>query len=112
MDGKRDRREAQEYNRIKKAAWKQKSVENNLMYERQERIHARNQEGSSSSSSHELHSRGIREDVNDVYSDPLYRVGDYYDVWVSGDTTPGVHSTMQGHCACRTPTSLCDCLLH
>ena len=69
-------------------AWKQKSVENNLMYERQERIHARNQEGSSSSSSHELHSRGLREDVNDVYSDPLYRVGDL--VMILKDTRPGV----------------------
>ena len=68
-------------------AWKQKSVENNLMYERQERIHARNQEGSSSSS-HELHSRGLREDVNDVYSDPLYRVGDL--VMILKDTRPGV----------------------
>lgn len=69
-------------------AWKQKRVENNLMYERQERIHARNQEGSSSSSSHELHSRGLREDVNDVYSDPLYRVGDL--VMILKDTRPGV----------------------
>ena len=59
------------------------------MYERQERIHARNQEGSSSSSSsHELHSRGLREDVNDVYSDPLYRVGDL--VVILKDTRPGV----------------------
>ena len=57
------------------------------MYERQERIHARNQEGSSSSS-HELHSRGLREDVNDVYSDPLYRVGDL--VMILKDTRPGV----------------------
>ena len=81
-------RRRKEYNRIKKAAWKQKSVENNLMYERQERIHARNQEGSSSSSSHELHSRGLREDVNDVYSDPLYRVGDL--VMILKDTRPGV----------------------
>ena len=61
------------------------------MYERQERMHARNQEGSSSSSSsssHELHSREIREDVNDVYSDPLYRVGDL--VMILKDTRPGV----------------------
>ena len=69
-------------------AWKQKRVENNLMYERQERIHARNQEGSSSSSSHELHSRGLRENVNDVYSDSLYRVGDL--VMILKDTRPGV----------------------
>ena len=77
-----------------------------------EMIHARSQEGSSSgdvpedsvsgNSRYEFHSRGLREEVSDVY----------YDVWVSGDTTPGVHSTMQGHCACLTPTSLCDCLLH
>ena len=119
-----------EYNRIKNAARKQKRVEDNLMYERQERIHARNQEGSSSSSSsHELHSRGLREDVNDVYSDPLYRVGDL--VMILKDTRPGVSYTAsyekegrvtqvidgggtgpnQYH-ACRTPTSLCDCLLH
>ena len=58
-------------------------------------IHARSQEGSSSgdvpedsvsgNSRYEFHSRGLREEVSDVY----------YDVWVSGVTISGVHSTMQ-----------------
>ena len=39
----------------------------------------------SGNSRYEFHSRGLREEVSDVY----------YDVWVSGVTISGVHSTMQ-----------------
>ena len=82
-----------------------------------------NNEGSSSSD------RGVQEEVRDAYSEPAYRQGDF--VIILKDTRPGVSYTAsyekegrvtqvidgggtgpnQYH-ACRTPTSLCDCLLH
>ena len=81
------RNNKKDYQRTRIAARKQKRMDDrqeSVLAGTQESVLAGTQESVSSSSSHE----GLREDVNDIYSAPLYHVGDL--VMILKDTRPEV----------------------
>ena len=77
------RRNKREYRRERNEARKAKRIESEIESERDNRWERLHSEGSSGSSH-----RGTREEANDIYFDPLYRVGDL--VMILKDTRPGV----------------------